>query len=439
MDFTAVGFAAGSLLGACLAASMTKALREFSISELESLAEAYELEGRAADILGHPPAKMLAFEALQHTFVAAYAVSVATLLLPYPTLTFVDWGLVGGAWALSLLALWGAVSWIPWIWVDLGCERYLLLAWPWWGRAARLVSPFVAIAERLAALAHRSLGSRTEPAGEQDLADEIRTVVAESVRDGLVASHAREMIEGVIELADAVAAEIMTPRPDLVCMSKDVTFDEALEFVGGTRHTRIPVYDGSRDRIVGILHARDLLTAAADVHLGKSPAPDLATILREPQFVPETIPVNKLLHEFRKNRTRLAIVLDEFGGVAGVVTIEDVLEEIVGEIVDEHGDDVGEYVAGIRRIDERTAEVFGKTHVEEVQDRLGILLPEDREFDTIGGFVFNELGRVPQVGAAVTYRNVKFTVLDMHGRRVHRVRIEILDAQPSEPVTETEG
>jgi CBS domain containing-hemolysin-like protein len=145
--------------------------------------------------------------------------------------------------------------------------------------------------------------------------------------------------------------------------------------------------------------------------------------------VPETKRVDHLLEEFQITRNHIAIVLDEYGGVSGLVTIEDVLEEIVGEIVDEYDEEV---VAGIKRLDEKTAEVLARVHVDEINEQLGLSIPEDGEFDTIGGFVFHELGRVPAVGDQLKWQNLRITVLDATRRRIDRVKIEVLDAAPTE-------
>lgn len=425
---------AAALLVACLAASMVKALREFSVPDLEVLGDAFDQKSRTEEILSHPPERSLAIEAVQYLAVLIYVASGSMKLAQFPLETWSDRVLVSGGWFGLAFALWLAVSWIPWIWTDVGCEGYLFSAWPWWVRISSAAAPLVGIARRLDLGVRFVVGKRPETTREEDFSAEIRTVVTESVRDGLVSSQAREMIEGVIDLAEVEVVEIMTPRPDMVCMSKSVTFAEALDFAAGTIHTRIPVYDRTRDNIVGILHTRDLLEATAQVHLRSTAPPELETILRKPQFVPDTKRVNLLLHEFRKNRNHLAIVLDEFGGVCGLVTIEDVLEEIVGEIADEHD---SEFIEGVRKIDDRTAEVFARTHVDDVQERLGILMPADREFDTIGGLVFNEMGRVPKVGESVVWRNIRFTVLDMHGRRIQRIRIENLASEPTETMSDS--
>jgi len=208
----------------------------------------------------------------------------------------------------------------------------------------------------------------------------------------------------------------------MVSMPLTLSWDEAVAFVIEKKLTRIPVFDKNRDDIVGILYTRDLLP-----ELAKGPDENRKAwteILREPSYIPETKPIDVLLQEFQRTRNHLAIVLDEYGGVAGLVTLEDVLEEIVGEIVDEYDQDL---VDGVRMIDDGLCEALGKVHIDEINERLDLSLPDDRDFDTIGGFVFSELGHIPGVGEEVVFKNVRITVVEASRRRIERVRIETLD------------
>jgi CBS domain containing-hemolysin-like protein len=277
-------------------------------------------------------------------------------------------------------------------------------------------------------LLHRLAGRVPEEPSEEFYEEEIRTVVTEGHREGMLEEDAREMIESVIELRDVDVSEIMTPRTDMMSIRVGATLDDAAAFVAAAGHSRIPVFEKTRDDIIGILYVKDLLS-----EILKQPsqrAENVADLVRPPYFVPETKPINSLLQEFQKNRNHIAIVLDEYGGVSGLVTIEDVLEEIVGEIADEHDDDL---VEGIRTIDERSAEALAMVHVDEVNDRLGISLPDEGEFDTIGGLVFSRLGHVPKPGEEVVIDDVRITVVDVTRRRIERVKIEVLDPSRTEP------
>lgn len=235
------------------------------------------------------------------------------------------------------------------------------------------------------------------------------------------------MIEGVIDLGDVDVVQIMTPRTKMNMIQVDQEWEDILTEVIQTGHTRIPVYGKSRDDIVGILYVKDLLPDLAN---GPNDRRPLREIVRKPLFVPESKAVNALLEMFQQVRTHIAIVLDEYGGVSGLVTIEDALEEIVGEIVDEYDQDEEQE---IHVVDDSTCEALGRAHVEEINETMGLELPEVDDFDTIAGFVFSELGRVPIVGESVVWNDtVRVTVLEATRRRIDRVRIERLQPESVE-------
>jgi CBS domain containing-hemolysin-like protein len=220
----------------------------------------------------------------------------------------------------------------------------------------------------------------------------------------------------------------MTPRTEMHMLQANTPWDEVVESVIESGHTRVPVYDKTRDDVIGILYSKDLLP-----ELAKSPDEPrrpLTELMRKPQFVPETKAVDDLLQWFQKSRTHIAVVLDEYGGVSGLVTIEDVLEEIVGEIDDEYDQESEDK---IRKIDEDTCEALGRVHIDEINEIMGFDLPEEEDFDTIGGFVFAEFGRVPAVGESITWQDaVRVIVLEASRRRVNRVRLERVRQQSLE-------
>jgi CBS domain containing-hemolysin-like protein len=224
----------------------------------------------------------------------------------------------------------------------------------------------------------------------------------------------------------------MTPRTEMHMIPLSTPWEEVVENIIDSGHTRVPVYDKSRDDIVGILYSKDLLPELAKC-ADESRKP-LNALLRKPLFVPETKPVDDLLRLFQKSRTHIAVVLDEFAGVSGLVTIEDVLEEIVGEIDDEY-DQKAE--AEILKIDDDVCEAVGRAHVDEINEVMGFALPEEEDFDTIGGFVFAEFGRVPTPGETITWQDmVRLTVLEASRRRVNRVRLERVRQQSLEMAPE---
>lgn len=416
--------AVAAFLGTAIANLGYRTLRDFSRHDLEEIGRRRNRPERFGEILRHHEAVALGVEILA-ALLAALAVTAGALwvtrepeLLPAPSPATV----LTTAFALGVL-LTAARTWGPWAASRVFAEPFLFLTWPLWRALAALAAPLVWVARVSDAVLHRIAGQKPQPVDEQAIEEEIRTIVTEGHREGLLEEDAREMIEGVIELGDADVSQIMTPRTDMHMLSVNVAWDEMIADVIEAGHTRIPVFGENRDDVVGILYIKDLLPEMATGD-GKTRTP-LHDLLRKPLFVPETKPVDDLLEMFQQLRTHIAVVLDEYGGVSGLVTIEDVLEEIVGEIVDEYDP---EHVAEIERLDSDTCEALGRAHVDEINAAMGLELPEDGDFDTIGGFVFTEMGRVPQPGETVIWQNkVKISVLEASKRRIDRVRVERLD------------
>ena len=413
----------GSLLSTCFTAIGARALRGFSRRELEALSERYDLPLRLSEILRLHDRVALGVECLQVVATAFFVCSLTYFLwLNSQDAGPANWPSIWLAVGLSSLLLLVVETWLPAAIVRLWAAGFLFHTWRLWRGVAALMTPLVFGARFIDTMLHRLAGRAPRVYDEESFEDEIRTIVTEGHRTGLLEEDAREMIEGVIELGDADVSEIMTPRTDMVTMHVDLSIKEALDFAINAGHSRIPVYRNSRDDIVGIMFAKDLLPV-----LAKGPEAfetPLVDILRKPSFVPETKPIDVLLQEFQRTRSHMAIVLDEYGGVSGLVSIEDVLEEIVGEIVDEYDPDL---VEGIRKIDDHVSEALARVHIDEINERLGLSLADDGDFDTIGGFVFSELGHVPKQGEQLSCDNVRITVLDATPRRIEKVRLEVLD------------
>ncbi len=252
--------------------------------------------------------------------------------------------------------------------------------------------------------------------------DEIRMFVARSSEQGVVEEDEREMIHGVFEFTDTVAREVMTPRTEMVSVPADISLDALLETVVTEGHSRFPVYEGSIDSIVGVVLSKDLLPLLRDRDPAVGESFDVRRVMREPYFVPDTKPVDDLLAEFRQQSVHLAIVLDEFGGTYGLVTMEDLLEEIVGDINDEH--DVAE--PDFAATPEGDVLIDGGASISEVNERFGTGLPEE-DFDTVGGFVFGALERVPVVGDVVAVSSaaglMELRVEEVDERRVSVLRL----------------
>jgi magnesium and cobalt transporter len=255
--------------------------------------------------------------------------------------------------------------------------------------------------------------------GPDTKAELLRTLANAEERE-LIEPESRLMLEGVLRMADMSAGDVMVAAPRMDTLSIDADYDELLGVVIDTAHSRFPVYEGQRDNIIGILMAKDLLK------LQRAPELNLRTLLRPAVFVPESKRLNELLRDFRSNRNHLAIVIDEFGNTAGLITIEDVLEEIVGEIEDEF--DERERENGIYTLADGTHRVAGDVAIEAVNSAFGTRLPEE-DFDTIGGLVAHELGRVPRRGESVEVGGLRFAVMLTRGGAVRWFRV----ARPERP------
>ena len=247
-----------------------------------------------------------------------------------------------------------------------------------------------------------------------DSRDQLIESLADAEHKSLIAPESRMMLEGVIRMADMTAGDVMvnTRHMDLLDIESD--YDALLHGVIATGHSRFPVFEGKRENVIGILMAKDLLK------LQRSPDLNLRTLLRPAVFVPESKGLNELLRDFRSNRNHLAIVIDEFGNTAGLITIEDVLEEIVGEIEDEFDDKDGE--SGIYTLADGSQRVAGDVDIVAVNEVFGTLLPND-EFDSIGGLVAHELGRVPRRGEVVTVGELVFSVMLTRGGAVRWFKV----------------
>lgn len=405
-----------------LTAIGARSLTDFSRHELEEICRRRSSPDRLGQILKSYDHAALCAETLRLAatvvFVAAaslwFDLNAEEAAVPWITLS---WSVVLGA-----VVLMAVVLWIPRSVAQLWAEPFLYFTWPLWRFLGVALAPLAFGARFVDALLHRLAGRAPADSDEDSFEEEIRTIVTEGHREGLLEEDAREMIEGIIELSDVDVSEVMTPRTDMVMMPKSLTWQESLDFVIRSGHSRIPIYDDNRDDIIGILYVKDLLPELAKQP--HEPVRHWAELLREPTFVPETKPVDVLLEEFQLTRNHMAIVLDEYGGVSGLISLEDVLEEIVGEIVDESDKDL---IDGIRKVDTGVAEALGKVHIDEINDRLDLELPDDGDYDTIGGLVFSQLGHVPMPGEEVTWNNVRITVLEATRRRIERVRIEVLD------------
>lgn len=273
-------------------------------------------------------------------------------------------------------------------------------------------------------IVRRLSGADNEEKSESAVTDEVLSVVEEHENEGTVDTAQKQMIEAIFDLPNTTAGEIMTPRTEVSGIPVTATLEDIKNNILTHCHSRIPIYEDTIDHIVGMLYSKDLIS-----HLGNDQPFDLKAIMRQVFMVPESKPVAELLAEFRARKLHIAVILDEYGGTAGLVTIEDILEELVGEIQDEH--EVTEEAPATTRIDENTYEVEARIYIDDLNDQLDLELPEDEDYDTLGGFVFSTLGHIPNVDETFEFGNLRFTVTDALRTRVNRVRIERLTSEES--------
>ena len=286
--------------------------------------------------------------------------------------------------------------------------------------------PAIWLLRRSTELILRLLGLEP-PGAERDVHSEaeLRMLLSRSSQEGAIEEGEREMIDKVFVFGDKDVADVMVARPDVAAVSIDLPPEEALAVVLDSPYTRYPVYRDSLDDIVGVLHVRDLFTAIHDRGLA---GVDLEGLLRTAYVVPETKDLAALLQEFRHTNNHFAVVVDEYGAMVGIATLEDLLEEIVGEIEDEF--DVPE--EPIEQVDEDTYRVDGMFPIEEFNARFGTDLP-DEDFHTVAGFVFGQLGRAPEPGDDVGYDGMRFDVLEVEGNRIERLVVTFIERpQPRE-------
>lgn len=318
-------------------------------------------------------------------------------------------GLISTLWLLFF----GVV--IPNAWARYAGERFLAHTLPTLELVRKFSWPVLSIMRVVEEVVRRIVGvAKDVPGDSDDVEREILDALSHGEISGGVDEAEKEIIRSAMTLDETLVGEIMTPRTDVIGIDVSLAYEEVRKQIIAAGHSRTPVYDGSIDQVVGVLYTKDLL--AVDDSAGFS----IRKIMRQVTFVPETKDVASCLREFQANRVHIAIVLDEYGGTAGLVTIEDILEELVGEIADEHDEPPPQ---PIRRIDDHTAEVDARVRVEEINEAMEIRLPEDESYDTIAGFVLARLGRIPKPGESLTEDNVRIEIIDARDRAIHRLRV----------------
>ena len=339
-------------------------------------------------------------------------------------------GLDGWAAGIGLAAILGTTlgGVIPMAWARYGAENVLAAVLPLCQACRVLFSPVRWGLDLADAVVRRLVGAPKGYRALSHIEEELCRIAREGEHKGALAEDQKDMIENIIEFRQSDVGEIMTPRTDIVGIEAGATAEEAGRLIAQSGHSRIPVTSGNIDTIVGILYAKDLLDRLGDP---QAAAIRVREVMRAPLFVPETKKLDELLRDFQRDKVHMAIVLDEYGGTAGLVTIEDILEEIVGEITDEHEPPPPQ---PIRRLDDGGFEVEARIHIDELNDALSLNLPEDEDYETIGGFVLSRLGYIPKAGETLEHERFRITVLEAEARRIARLRIE-LTKPPETPGT----
>jgi CBS domain containing-hemolysin-like protein len=297
---------------------------------------------------------------------------------------------------------------------------------------SRVLSPFTFFAEASAAAVSRWIGLRVDHTGGGHSAEELKFIVSSSRREGHLHRFEEDAIQALLELSDYYAREIMVPRNAIVSISVDAGLDQVLRRMREHEYSRLPVYDSTPEHIVGYVHYKDMMRIWEERRMANSkrrPLPPfhLSRVLRKPLVVPETKQLNELIDEFRETHIHMAIVVDEFGTIVGLVTLEDALEQIFGEIGDEHDVKRPRPAAEAHSID-----VDGAITIRDLDTQYGLELPGDAGFETLAGFLLFQLGYIPRPNDAVEYGRRKFTILAMDHNRISRVRIERLPEMKAE-------
>jgi CBS domain containing-hemolysin-like protein len=399
------------LVGLAMLAVAETGINRISVHKAEAIAHTDPRRGRALQRLVAEPEKFLNPVLLTVNILQTASTFLSTILLDR---LFGPWGLVIG-FVLNVAILFVFTEAVPKTWAVLHSEQaakatalptsWLVKFWP-----LRLLT------QGLIGFANVILPGKGIKEGPFVSERELLGIVEAAANDEVIEHEERELIESIIEFGDTVAREVMVPRPDMVIVPHDASVTAALDLAIAHGNSRMPLHGEDGDDIEGLIYTKDLIRAERDGS-GDTPASDLK---REVHFIPENKPVARLMREMQAGKFHLAIVADEYGGIAGLITLEDCLEELVGEIVDEY--DIEELA--IQRLPNGDYLVEGGLQVAELNEVLGAHLP-DEEWDTVGGFIFGTLEHVPSPGEAVELDGWHFTVEALDGRRVKLVRVTV--------------
>ncbi len=314
---------------------------------------------------------------------------------------------------------------VPNAWARHAGQIFIVSTFPVIRATTAVLRPVLAVMHGVDDIVRRLAGvprQESESSADQ-LEQEILDVVSEGERHGAVDEEEKEMIESVIELRDMQVGEIMTPRTHIAALEASQGIEAVRTLLRQEGHSRFPVYEENIDHIIGVLYVKDLL------NINDLERIDLRKTIRKVPFIPETKSLRDLLHQFQEGKVHIAVVLDEYGGTAGIITIEDIIEQLVGDIVDEYEPSEPSPVV---RIDENTIEADAITRIDELNSEYDLGLPENDDYETIGGFIFSTLGRIPQTGESFEHSRLRISILQAEDRRVKRVRIATTPQQQTQ-------
>jgi CBS domain containing-hemolysin-like protein len=389
-------------------AAFVLSLFHISLSSFSKISLSRFLEDRDRDVRAKTlqafEETQLAVEFLRILVILALVISVL-VIFPHLRLHPV-WMFLAG------LAIYGIMlDFLPRLLVSVGKHALLRMLLPAFPLARALASPLLLISRRLVAREEQ----REEQEEDREASDEeIETFIHEAKEEGIIDKGEDELLRNVVEFGDTVVREVMTPRANMVCLRKDATIDNLKDLIIREKYSRVPVYKDRLDNMEGVVMAKDILEYSDEKHK----AQPIEALIRPVAFVPESMPVADLLREFQKVKEKMAIVVDEHGGVSGLVTMEDVVEEIVGEIQDEY--DTEE--AQITENGPLDFNVSGSTEVEELEELFDVELAED-DFITVGGLITHGLGRLPHKGESLNIKGLVLEVLDVDQKKVKKLRI----------------
>ncbi len=287
-----------------------------------------------------------------------------------------------------------------------------------------IFSPLIRLFDLLAAFSLKLI--RITPARENEIAhsdEELKIIVGESLKGGYLDTIEGEIIKNAVDFSDTLAKEIMTPRKDMICLNAQDDYEKNIEIILQTNHTRYPYYQDSKDNILGMIHIRDIFESTI-----KGDKCNLSKLVRNIIIVPETAHISEILTTMNRQQIHTALVVDEYGGTSGLLTMEDIIEEIIGDISDEHDTKIED----IRQIDKDTYEINGKLGLENIEEIFNITFSNTNDHVTIGGYVFGLFGHLPVVNDKISDEHCEFEVLEMDGARIQKLRISAHQHKTSE-------